>query len=1034
MCMVFVVLVCTIVLRANGTAQTHVIRARRLSVRDGLSSNYTTCIFQDSRGFMWIGTREGLNKYDGYSFRKYLHHPFDATGLPNDVITAIAEDLSGNVWIATYGGGLARLNRWTDVITSYRHDATEHTSPASDRVLSLHVDVRGTLWVGYDNGAIDRFDAMAQTFQHVGIVTLTNLPRRGEVRAILEEPTTGKLLICTDITTLVFDPAALCFTSGLVAIAKGHADQVLKICEDPSTQQWLAFGGNSFGARAEYWCVRGNPFTDPPHNEAKFSCANGALLRGSVVSYGHDRYLLPLREEGLWEIDIPHGTTSKVDLTDGITIPVAVDGAVRDRNGSVWLLTRDGLFIADERRNAFQSDIVEYPRGSGSHQAVRSLLFDHNRTLWVGGGNGFIFRREARASRLEKVGRLADSAGSFAINALVEPEPGLLWASATAGPWFTYLASSGKGGIMQRRFVGRGARRSYCAFVDSEGTLWSGLAEGADTISRFVLARIDQRRKGMQRFVYGDGAQSLESRAVWTILDRDRTSLWVGTPHGMYVFDKRSQAFGKHFVHQEDDAHTLSNNNTWVLYRAHNGLLWVGTWGGGLNCMDESNETFRHVTIDSGLPSNYIRSILEDGEGNLWVATSKGISCFNPTRNTFRNYSSAEGLLDDEFEPNACAISPDGEFYFGGTRGITHFFPGDIHEAKPSATLVFTAFHIADKERPGEVKDGDTIVLRPRENYFSIDYSILDFRGYAANTYEYTLKNCDQGWIDADARTTAAYNGVDPGTYEFCVRMAGRSGIGVSPMIHAFIVITPPWWATGWFRYGISFAALGFVGAVFVVRRRRMRAMNVLYDEAREKERLDIAGDLHDGPLQDLYAARFFLPQSDDTGAGLHSDASRLDTLFKRALVGMQTITGQLQMPRFEGGLAQELRDCCEAFTERHPSVAMHIEGVQHEIVPLPMTVMQNTFRVFRTALSNIEKHAQATAVNVALTTGTRTLHLEIRDNGIGFTVPDDHHTIARARKFGLLLMRSYAEAIGADVHVVSAPGEGTRITLQVRW
>lgn len=1011
----------------------NIIRARRLSVSDGLSSNFTSCIFQDSKGFIWIGTREGLNKYDGYSFRPYLRRPFDSTGLQSDAIYAVTEDSSGYIWIAT-NGGLSRLNRMTDIITTYQHDPARPQSPISNGVTALHVDSHGTLWIGYYDGNLDCFEAGTQTFRHFGNFAAFDTRTSGVVHAILEDPQNSKLFICHVVCTTVFDLTLRVFEPSSPDIGAGIPSTQLHVCEDPSLHVWLTF----FCAAGEKTSLffRGSPIGNACFHGTSLFCTGASNSWGSAVYRGNGRYWLPLHESGLREINMETGTARTMSVTDGISKALVIDGAMTDRNRGVWFITRDGLFITDNRRNALHGEAVDFPQGSGNHQSVRALVFDHINQLWAGGGNGLMFRYDATAHRFDPVGRVSDSKGALAINSIIEDHAGLLWASATLGPWFNYHTTLGRSGAVQRRFAlaAHGDRNAYGMLEDSDGILWGGTTQALDS-NHSVLARIDPHKGTIQHYGYTAEKSTSNGRAVWTILERDRTSLWLGTAHGLYVFDKTSGTFVDRYIHDQDDVNSLSNDDIWVLHRTHDNKLWVGTWGGGLNCLDERSRSFSHLTIDNGLPSNYIRSILEDSAGNLWVATSKGISCYDPSRKTFRNYSSTDGLFDDEFEPNSCAISPAGEFYFGGTHGVTHFFPAQLNDSVITSPFMFTALHVFDKSRNGDLDNGDTVRLAHEENYFSIDYALLDYRAPSTKEYEYILEGMDRGWINANEHTSAVFHSVEPGTYVFRVRVTPASGNGGRREIHAVIIIASPWWETLWFRSSIALAGLAMIGIVVMKRKRDKRALDQLFDDAREKERLDIAGALHDGPLQDLYAARFFMPEAAPGSVPKHEgDSLRLDTLFKKVIRGLQTITGELQMPRFESGFATELQETCAAFQERHPEMEVHFDGIEHENAPVPKPVMQNVFRILRTTLTNVEKHSGASSLNVTCAMGRRKLMLRIADNGLGFKVDARHTTTGVTPHFGLLLMRSYVDAIHADLKISSVPDQGTEISVTVGW
>jgi signal transduction histidine kinase len=513
-------------------------------------------------------------------------------------------------------------------------------------------------------------------------------------------------------------------------------------------------------------------------------------------------------------------------------------------------------------------------------------------------------------------------------------------------------------------------------------------------------------------------------RLITAIVRRDERSLWVGSPHGLFAFDKASGVF-RQYAHKPSDPSSIGGNAVWVVHKDRLGHLWIGTWDGGLNLFDEENASFRHFTMANGLPSNVIQSIVEDERGDLWIATANGIAHYDQQLETFTNFGLADGFVDVEYEPNAAVVASDGKLFFGGSHGVVSFYPRDLTRPKVLAPMFITALRVGGALRVSEIPNGGSTVIDYDDNDPAFEFAKLDYLEPSEKQYEYMLEGLDPSWIYAGSRSNVNYSNLDEGTYRFLFRTKEDT----TETYAATIIIAPPFFQRWWFRGGLVFFVVIVGGLVLQRRISRRKAFQAQLDLATENERLDLAGELHDGPLQDLFGARFLLDSlKEANGVGLQ--AHTLDNLLKKVRGDLRALTGELQIPSFESGFANELQAFCDRFQERYPRINV-IEQISTEMTPLQGRIEQNLFRIVRTAMANVAKHAQASRVTVMFEASRTDFLLRIEDDGVGFRVPTDLRLFTEEKHFGLFLMQSYARTIGAKCSIVSELGNGAMIEVR---
>jgi ligand-binding sensor domain-containing protein/signal transduction histidine kinase len=990
---------------------------RQITVENGLSSNFVYTLLQDSRNFMWIGTVNGLNKYDGHSFRHYFKKPFDSSGLQSNVIKALAEDRHGVIWVGTAGGGLARLDRNTDKFAHYKFNANDSSSIGSDNIEALLIDSKGRLWIGLGNGELDYFDSRTQKFWKYSCVTRLNFGRVNNSVISIAEVGNGKLYIRKVRGTVLFDPS----TGGCNPfIVK---DSLNTIRQEPVT---LAIEPkNSVGI-----LYKDRALYSFQTISSQLNMVDGKKIDSTVPTTWANRIICQnsqlwcFSSLGLQEINLASSTIFNITvrLTTNATIKLRNPrDAVTATDGSVWVATESGVVILEPLRQVVA--IYPLPNHYTSRDcSARSLCMDRNGRLWIGTSIGSLYYLDSDTLSLyrEKVTR-----GEGALNRMRADESGMLWIATTLNSLLRVNTNDHTVSQWKKNLSYPLPTNAHSILLDG-ASVWIGSEELGEFTNEGVLNRITFSPFSFQQYEYLSGDATLtKRRIVTTIVKRDEQTFWIGSIQGLFLFNKQTSAFTQ-YSHNPRDSNSLSGNDVWAIHKDRIGQVWVGTWGDGLNLFDERNKNFHHYTIENGLPGNTIFAILEDINGDLWISTDNGISHYDQIKKTFTNFGIADGLLDRIYEPNSAAIASDGKLYFGGARGVVSFYPHELSRSINKAPLIVTAFRVSEKLRNAEVGNRGIVRLDHTENDFSFEFAKLDYLDPTQKVYQYKLEGVDHNWINSGKRNIAYYNNIDPGDYVFRFRESGDTTLAYASMI----VITPAFWMTRWFRLGVFFATVLLIGYLFRRRISKLKEFQAQLGLATESERIALAGELHDGPLQDLYATRFMIDPFIASGT-LTTEATKLDILLKKVRSDLRTMTGELQIPRFELGFAEELRLFCDAFCERHPDIQIELD-VTNEVHPLPPKSSQNLFRIFRTAMANVAKHANASKVTVTFVTTENKATLKIADDGIGFEVPKTLVTLTQTKHYGLLLMQNYAASINGKCSLVSAPGSGTTVEVLI--
>jgi signal transduction histidine kinase/ligand-binding sensor domain-containing protein len=983
------------------------------------------CIFQDSRGFMWFGTKGGLSRYDGYSFTTFKYNPSDSTSLSQGYPFVIHECRSGVLWIGMNNG---IVNLYDPETASFNHlDNLAQIPLDFDRVQvrtifeeSDSVHFVGTAGAGMfrfhgtiGNGKPASGSVAIRRYHHLDDDS-TSLP--GNNVSLIYRDRAGLIWVGAN-SLCMFDPRRDSFTPAPSGLAPQTPDVHLwAACEDSEGLLWFGHEDTlkSFDRARGLIRSYGMPHAD----------------KGNVLG------VQPDREGRIWFTG--SGTFTRFDPGRGVADwefgssrlpvdkPVVIFSSLVDGTGVVWMGTNGyGVFKYNRRVERFglipgptiayvSDSAFAYFRSKGrfppqgdihpyAHDLLKSLAFqDHTGTIWSYEGN--------RSERFLAVYTITGESRR------IETDLGIL--KSTFKPYI---------------------------FEDRLGIFWFGGSVGLASFdpATHAVARYELRESGMKESGGNPSPAAVEMFA--SIQDSDGT-IWIGTiTKGLAHFDPLNKTV-RFFSNDPRDPSSLSHNYVISILEDPvdpKNYLWVGTDGGGLNRFEKETGRCDRITESDGLPNDVVYGILSDGMGHLWLSTNRGLCRFSPKARTFRTYDVNDGLQGSEFNRREYVQSADGRMYFSGTGGINGFYPAQIADNPHIPPVVFTDFRLRD--RPVSFRDSGSVLTRPigetkeiilpyDETVMSFEFAALDFSNPATNHYSYMLEGFDKTWSKPVTRRSVTYTNLDPGEYTFRVRGSNSDLVWNDEGASIRLIVTPPWWKTWWFR--ISSAILVVValgsGIRYLELRRIKERMNKLEHEAAiEKERARISRDMHD----DIGSRLTEVSLMSEIAHRSMGDQRATERHLREIAVATREIVDALDEivwavnPKYNtlDNMLDYIAQYAGAYLDRAQiNCAVDLPEMQAGL-PVPSEVRHNVFMVVKEFLNNTVKYARASDVLLRFCLSDGLLQLEMSDNGKGFELTEE-------RKFsdGLANMRKRIEDIGGTCSVDSGQNAGTRLRASV--
>jgi ligand-binding sensor domain-containing protein/two-component sensor histidine kinase len=1041
-----------------------------ITIEQELSQNTINCIYQDSEGFMWFGTEDGLNRYDGYNFKIFRQHPLDSNTISHNWIWDICEDENGHIWVATWFG-LNRIHTNLNYVTRFLPDKNNQNSVSNSRPTSIKVHKNGNLWIATWGGGINYFDSTSEKFY-----------------SFKHDPNDGNSINTNFVRTLYIDTKnylwigtweGLCYTnldsletgkkarfvrlaSKFQSVKKIGKNKVISIIEDKNGKIWV---GTMFNGA---YCIdfKKGKVSSYQYDPKKSNSLSSNRI-GSIYQDSHNKIWIATQNEGLNYYDpIMDGFIHyKIDKSKSTSLNTnALTKLFEDNSGNLWIgsVTNGINKLNLNRKNFSYFTHSENDKNSLSGDLVRSIFKDDQGYLWIGTEENGLNRYNFKSKQFKHYRHSPKDQNSIShnnIQKIVSDKSGNLWIATFGGGLNKYDGIS-------RKFVhfkhdpknDQSISSDFIEtlFIDPEDKLWIGTsAQGLD--------RYDLNTKKFEHFKFNiDDPTSLSTNYILSIFQDSFGRLWIGGwGGGLNLYNPEKNNF-KRFLHKPADPNSLCDNIVGTIAETFiNGksVLWVGTSGGlsFMNIGDSSFGKFHHFFENDGLPNQHIYGILEDNSQNLWLSTNKGLSKFNPsevikkdvTKSKFKNYDTGDGLPQEEFSGGAYFKSTDGNLYFGCSKGLISFNPDSIKSNFYIPPVVITNFQLYTNS--ASPNDGSTIianvlnryngkvVLSYTDNIFTIEFAALDYAAPQKNKYAYKMKGFQENWIYTDAKKRfATYTNLDPGEYIFQVKGTNSDGYWNDDGTSLKIIINPPWWRTWWSNLIFSFIIIGVLLLAHYFRilyyKKAQKAQedfsNKLID-SQETERKRIAAELHDSLGQNLLIINNSIKNYNKQINKKNSDLELISSTIKDSISEVREISYNLHPHLLDRlGLKEALNSVINKLSQAtNINFKSRIDEVD---MLIPENFKIHLFRIVQELLNNVVKHSNATTVNVRIKLVQNHINIIVQDNGKGFVVKSLEDNSMNADGFGLRNISERAKLLGGELKIESNPGKGTKVILKI--
>lgn len=1032
------------------------------SQEEGLPNNQIQCVYQDSKGWMWIGTSQGLSRFDGYNFVNFLADPDDSVSLKGNLIRIIKEDIKGNLLIGTETGGLNIFDRDKEVFSQPFEDFPEFKSQDIS-VNDILINKDGSLWIATDFNVMI-YDTQGNLKSLEPDLDDGDEKLAGKYVRNLKFDNEGKLWIGTNDGIFIYHPEKNKLKTFDLPILEDQNHEIWELYLDDEGLIWI--GTYSSGLYivdpVSKSIIKNELGSTIARTETVRAISKGIFgeywigTRGGLIRYSKTMGITGIYRNSLQE---PNSLSNNSVLS-----------IFNDSKGETWVGTRGGLNLLAKSKQVFEN-FTALPGNNKylNSSTIYAFWIDSDDRIWIGTEDGGINIFDPATKSYEYIIANNNDPNSISQNCI------------------------------------------KAFHNDGKGKLWVGTYLGGVDV-------IDLKTRNITHYVHDNNVEgSLSDNRVWDICSDQNNQIWIATSEGIDRFDQSANSF-VHYPQLNGNEQVMwiepdSEGNLWmgsndeiIVYHPEQYLIkrfpehtrvfyedsqkrkWIATNDRGIALYSYEGGALKYYSEGDGLSNKQALGILEDHESNLWISTSNGLSMFDPKSEVFYNYSSMDGLGNNQFCYGASYKTESGDLLFGSISGFNMFDPDDIISQDADAPLVLTDLMIFNKPvsigsenkdvLQKSISETKHLELSYKQNVFTLEFAALNYVNRDKNLYYYKLEGFNRDWIGPSKERSASFTNLNPGKYTLRVKRVSQENIKERDELQLAITIHPPFWKSGWFITTIIFLILLVIyGLVrFFINREKLKNQLVIERvNARRLHELDMmklkffTNVSHEirtpltlilGPLEKMLDSEISKPEIQENLKLMHRNAHNLDGLITQLLDFRKLQSGNLKLNLTEADIVSFIRNIVNSFKDysKEKDIKLTFTSLKKRLfVSFDPDKIE---KILNNLLSNAVKFTNANgsiAVHLSLIFDSNDdnfsddeiekqfIEISIKDSGKGISSKNLEKVFMRFFQsgetdqnsgvgIGLALVKELVNLHKGDVFVTSKPGKGTKFTIRIPY